>query len=77
MSFDTQKQIAFTGIKNSELHAINMAAAQIRRNNRAVAFDAMLKTLKQVDEWHTKLGLVITTTPSVKDAILAAQIAQK
>lgn len=68
----TQKQNDFVAPKNSDLVAINMAAQHIRAANRKKAFDFMLKTLKQVNDWQISAG--VSPVPSVKDAIQVAEI---
>ena len=73
MSFDTQKQIAFSGIKNSELQAINMATQTIKLETKAKAYSCMLNVLKQIREWEIE-NHPIYTTPRIKDIIMAAEI---
>jgi hypothetical protein len=74
MSFDTQKQIAFTGIKNSELQAINMATQSLKLENKGKAYNAMLSVLKQVRAWQQDQTKPFKTQPSVKDIILCAEL---
>lgn len=76
MSFDTQKQIAFTGIKNSELQALNMATQSLKLENKVKAYNAMLSVLKQVKAWQEDQTKPFTTKPSVKDIILCAELAK-
>jgi hypothetical protein len=78
MSFDTQKQIAFTGIKNSELQALNMATAQLKRETKAKAYDAMLDVLKQVQSQQNdnRFAFQLSTYPTVRDIINVAELAK-